>query len=549
MNDKSPIARSIENAFYSSIAFVHKWTAFGVLRAGRFIVAAQGRIPIAVKFFLGFALMGGLAWLCATHAFDWLLTKNDVLLDEHLEILKGEGIYENAERLRWIGYAAAGICGLAAVLSFVPIRACLWVMKAGWAMFALYWLVLLELLLRIPSTLNTLDHRLVDTYTRNDLWLEVWARWLPLTILPALVLLGLVLRPVHNFYTRAVRTEPMVGDRVVENVRTGGSDPKFRVATNWSVCLFAFVLVLPFLIRGCGMERPYGLHKGSGNPVVEIVKVKKVKKPKLKKFVVNKWSPIILERMKVEDIKTLVELEEETQDRYETQETQAGKLGKGGGKTGGWPHGMADAKLRFIRLIYSGDWNQDMRMGADKNLMAYYNQITGFPVEKESEGKKIARLRRFPKDHGPPFVFLTGNGALSGISSADVKTLQWYLTTEGGMIFADNGGGGFDRAFRGLMRRVFPDKALIDIPTDDPIFRAPYGFPNGAPPLWKHSGSKAQGIRHEGRWVVFYHQGDINDAWKDGHSGVSDNIAEQAYRMGINVIYYAFNRYHEIHFE
>ena len=45
------------------------------------------------------------------------------------------------------------------------------------------------------------------------------------------------------------------------------------------------------------------------------------------------------------------------------------------------------------------------------------------------------------------------------------------------------------------------------------------------------------------------HPGDINDAWKDGHSGASEAVAEQAFKLGINVMYYAFNAYYARHFE
>ena len=48
---------------------------------------------------------------------------------------------------------------------------------------------------------------------------------------------------------------------------------------------------------------------------------------------------------------------------------------------------------------------------------------------------------------------------------------------------------------------------------------------------------------------MFYHPGDINDAWKDGYSGASEEVAEQAYRLGINVMFYAFNAYYARHFE
>jgi hypothetical protein len=50
-------------------------------------------------------------------------------------------------------------------------------------------------------------------------------------------------------------------------------------------------------------------------------------------------------------------------------------------------------------------------------------------------------------------------------------------------------------------------------------------------------------MKYQGRWVVFYHQGDVNDAWKTGHSGVSDAMANQAYKLGVNVMNYAFNQY------
>jgi len=53
------------------------------------------------------------------------------------------------------------------------------------------------------------------------------------------------------------------------------------------------------------------------------------------------------------------------------------------------------------------------------------------------------------------------------------------------------------------------------------------------------------GVRHNGRWVVFYHPGDVNDAWKTGHSGLSPDKAKAAYNLGVNVLYYSFTKYLE----
>ncbi len=116
------------------------------------------------------------------------------------------------------------------------------------------------------------------------------------------------------------------------------------------------------------------------------------------------------------------------------------------------------------------------------------------------------------------------------------------------MIFADNGGGNFNSSLRALMRRVLPENDWIDIANDDVLYRQPYLFPNGAPPLWHHSGNRALGMKHQGRWVVFYHQGDINDAWQTGGSGASTSLQMQAFKMGVNVVNYAFGQYMAIHF-
>ncbi len=37
--------------------------------------------------------------------------------------------------------------------------------------------------------------------------------------------------------------------------------------------------------------------------------------------------------------------------------------------------------------------------------------------------------------------------------------------------------------------------------------------------------------------------GDLNDAWKKGHSGLDEETAMQAYKLGINVMRYAFVHY------
>jgi hypothetical protein len=189
-----------------------------------------------------------------------------------------------------------------------------------------------------------------------------------------------------------------------------------------------------------------------------------------------------------------------------------------------------------------------MGKGADYNLLVKFNEWTGMKIAKDTEFREIERLKFFPKKKSPPFVFMTGMRGIS-ISDREARVLREYCLNEGGMLFIDNGGGHFDSAVKSMLRKVFPGKPLVDIPNDDPIYQRPYVFPDGAPPFWHHAGYRAKGVRDEGRWVVFYHPGDINDAWRDDHSGASAEVADQAYKLGINVMFYAFNQYYRRHYE
>ena len=189
--------------------------------------------------------------------------------------------------------------------------------------------------------------------------------------------------------------------------------------------------------------------------------------------------------------------------------------------------GSTQNVVRFIRLKYDGpgwDDGMDEKSGADRNFLERYGQLTGFKVSKNGEAHPIKLLAKYPKGFTPAFVYITGTDEIN-VSDDEVQVLQAYLAG-GGMLWADCGGPKWDASFRVLMKRVLPDKELRDIPDEDPLFTAPFKFPNGAPPLWQHGGKRALGIKLQDRWAVFYHPGDMNDAWKTGHSGLSDAAAQ-----------------------
>jgi len=443
----------------------------------------------------------------------------------------------------------AFLAGGASLLVFIRKPFAFWVAKAAAAGYALFALLLLYTIWRVPAYLYEIDPELFNKYSRNEMWVTGTGRVLPLLMLAVFFLFVLILRVVSDAFSRRPSTGPGLGDRIWKDLVTHGPDPAYRKALYRAAFIHVFVfLILPHMLGWQGCMKPYGVPLGSGSPVLEMVRIRKIKKKIEKKYVFNLESAISFYVPKIDDSEVFEEVEELTERLHEAE--SIGKLGQGGGKEGGWPNGMEKAKVRFIRLEYSGgDWDQDMGFGSDYNMLLKFRELTGFNIWPNTEHIMVAQLRRFHRKRAPPFVYITG-GLEGGMffTQSEIKTLRYYCLEMGGLIFADNGGGNFDGNFRLLMRRVFPDLPMITISHDDVIFAQPFVFPNGAPPLWHHSGDDAIGIKSRGRWVVFYHQGDINDAWKDDHSGASKGLANQAFKLGINVINYAFNQYMQINF-
>ena len=99
-----------------------------------------------------------------------------------------------------------------------------------------------------------------------------------------------------------------------------------------------------------------------------------------------------------------------------------------------------------------------------------------------------------------------------------------------------------DAQFLAAMNRVLPDVRPVAIPLDDVIHRVPFQIPF-LPYVAPHGGKEALGWYQDGRWLAYYHPGDIGDAWSDGHAGVDPEVWEACYQLGTNVIFYAHVEY------
>ena len=291
--------------------------------------------------------------------------------------------------------------------------------------------------------------------------------------------------------------------------------------------LFLGILMALSNLTGC--QQIYELPAGGGKAQMP-QKVQVIKQIIRKKFVVNPFSSILFNPPPIEQVK--LRLEQLTQHVY--------KAGQGEGQNAGFAGGTGQGMVRFIRLRYAdGDWDQDLDLNSDLNMLIWYAANTGHKTAPKPEVMSIAQLRSFPVGKSPPLVYITGQRNLP-LTPLEIETLRDYLLEKRGMLFADNGGSsGWHSQFFSMMHQVLQRVEPRPVPLDHPIHAGLGSIPIVAP----HGGSTAYGWMVDGRLVAYYHPGDIGDAWADGHAGVNLGIWEASYRLGGNVMLYAHAEY------
>ena len=494
--------------------------------------------------------LGYLVWKYCPPALDAFFDRNaDAAI-----LLADNGLSVALKVYCWIWTILGAICGVCGVLSLIRIKPTYYLIRMGLMLVypvvlgyvVVVWLAIFSL---VGEGLE-IDRVAQDRATAIILWWKLTWPAMAIGVYAGWLYAMLRSRSVYASFTRR-SGPPMRGDETLESLRTGGRDPRARRSLILSIATHAMILIIiPYMLQMGGCVEPYRVPKGSGNPVVAMVEMKIVKPKKKKKtLTLRPNSAILFEIPDLDDTEVDRKMDQQSQNEYKVQPgAKVGKPGQGGGDKGGWPEGMDDYKIRFIRLEHSGDgWDDGMNQtGADMNFLRSFAAATGFKrIASKGESHSISLLAKYPDDGFPPFVFLTGDGNMGSVSSNDQKILRDYCLN-GGLLIADAGSKSFDQTFRRFMTQVFPDKQLLDISDDEMLYQLPYGFPNGAPAFWHHGGRRALGIKHEGRWVAFYHPGDMNDAWKSpGYTDVTPEMRDAAMKLGINLVYYAFCQWND----
>lgn len=195
-----------------------------------------------------------------------------------------------------------------------------------------------------------------------------------------------------------------------------------------------------------------------------------------------------------------------------------------------------EGRFKIARLKYNGggDWYNDP--SSEVNLLKFVAQNTNIKTKPVYEFVDLSSGNIFAY----PFLFLTGHGNVV-FADAEAKKLRTYLEN-GGFLYVDDDYG-LDKAFRREIKKVFPDKDLVELPFSYGLYHCFYDFPNGVPKTHEHDNKPPQGlgILVNGRLCVFYtYESNPSDGWADPEVHKNPPAKrEETLKFGTNIIVWA----------
>lgn len=193
-------------------------------------------------------------------------------------------------------------------------------------------------------------------------------------------------------------------------------------------------------------------------------------------------------------------------------------------------------QMKLGLLVYNGGGDWYANPTALKNLAAFCNKTlqTNFATEES----QIAIGS--PEVFNYPFIHMTGHGRWA-VSEEEASNLRSYLFAGGFLHIDDNYG--MDEYVRPVLKKIFPDIDLVEVPFSHAIYKYPNNFNTGLPKIHEHDNKapKGYGIFYNGRLVCFYTtETDLGDGWEDieVHNDTPETHL-QALKMGANIVQYA----------
>lgn len=200
--------------------------------------------------------------------------------------------------------------------------------------------------------------------------------------------------------------------------------------------------------------------------------------------------------------------------------------------------GQENSGFIIARLKYNGggDWYNDP--SAEVNLLKFVAQNTNIKTNPKYEFVDLSTGNIFAYK----FLFMTGHGNIV-FSESEAKKLRTYLEN-GGFLYVDDDYG-LDKAFRREIKKVFPEKDLVEIPFNYGLYNCMFDFRNGPPKTHEHDNNPPQGfgIFVDGRLCIYYtFEANPSDGWADPdvHKDPPEK-REEALKFGTNIVVWALS--------
>lgn len=214
------------------------------------------------------------------------------------------------------------------------------------------------------------------------------------------------------------------------------------------------------------------------------------------------------------------------------------------------------SEFQFVRLIYSSgmyfggrqrwltDWPE-----AEEHLIGGIRRLTR--VNVGIAGERIAIMDDALFDH--PWIYAVEVGSWS-LDDAEASRLRDYLLRGGFLMVDDFHGSREWEGFTASLRRIFPDRPILDIPQTDPVFHAVYDIDDrvqipGIISLYSGETYERDGYTphwrgiyddHGRLMVVINFNMDLGDAWEHADTPeYSLKYTTRAYQYAINYIVYS----------
>lgn len=219
----------------------------------------------------------------------------------------------------------------------------------------------------------------------------------------------------------------------------------------------------------------------------------------------------------------------------------------------------------FVRIEYDGaygrsTWRVDYP-AADLNFSYRLEELTSMKVHPDGRTMRLENESL----HDYPFIFMIDARHLY-LSGLQVEILRNYLDSGGFLMMDDLWGNVMLNHISGELRKVFPDRELVELPLEHELFHCVFDLDvkpqvpsedaahDGAPfgITWETNiGEPDENLNtphykaildDDGRIMVLVcHNTDLSDGWEE--EGISEwfftNFSEKySYPLGINIIYY-----------